>query len=48
MGLPDWVKKMPVVLFLAAIGALKFGFGACLLVLLGLIFTALATTLDDL
>ena len=39
-------EKAPVGLLLAAVGSLKFGFGT--LLLFGLLFESLTTTLDDL
>jgi len=46
-GFPDWAKKRtPIDLLLAAVGFLKFGFGA--LLRFGLLFESLATTSGDL
>ena len=45
-GLLDWAKKARIELLLAAVGSLKFGFGA--LLLFGLLFETLATSSGDL
>jgi len=42
----DWAKKARIELLLAAVGSLKFGFGA--LLLFGLLFETLATSSGDL